>query len=73
MEEEKERWWENREQESEKDRERRRRRKSSYHTQNHTAMKSERENMEANLARQVLSKSVSCNWETGDYHWGPAL
>lgn len=72
MEEEKERWCENREQESEKDREKRRR-KSSYHTQNHTAMKSERENMEANLARQVLSKSVSCNWETGDYHWGPAL
>lgn len=72
MEEEKERWWENREQESEKDKEKRRR-KSSYHTQNHTAMKSERENMEANLARQVLSKSVSCNWETGDYHWGPAL
>lgn len=71
MEEEKERWWENREQESENDREKRRRRKSSYHTQNHTAMKSERENMEA--ARQVLSKSVSCNWETGDYHWGPAL
>lgn len=46
--------------------------KNSHHTQNHTAVKTVKDsNME--VARQVLSKSVSGNWEKGDHHWGPAL
>lgn len=41
-------------------------------TQNRTAVKTVKDsNME--VVRQVLSKSVSGNWEKGDHHRGPAL
>lgn len=57
-----------RKQESEKDGGRRR----GGGTQNRTAVKTVKDsNME--VVRQVLSKSVSGNWEKGDHHRGPAL
>lgn len=71
----KERQRENRKQESEKDRGREEKKKSTrdtHHTQNHTAVKTVKDsNME--VVWQVLSKSVSGNWEKGDHHRGAAL
>lgn len=47
-------------------------RKKSRTTHNHTAVKTVKGgNME--VVRQVLSESVSGNWENGDHHWGADL